>query len=190
MAPDFAAHNSQNKSSRVIVRKCLAVVVFVGIIFPAAFATGAGKSNVPCQGTIVSPTDDIVGVINGGKENQTFCIEGEHRITSSINVRSGQSLIGTTPDARISGAVVLTPWQPTSTQGVFYYDGAYAAIHPHQQTQFAPGRKNVCYLVTTYADDLFFRTNPANDQRIMRVLSQAEVDPTQKVTTRGQAVQL
>ena len=188
MAPDFAAHNSQNKSSRVIVRKCLAVVVFVGIIFPAAFATGAGKSNVPCQGTIVSPTDDIVGVINGGKENQTFCIEGEHRITSSINVRSGQSLIGTTPDARISGAVVLTPWQPTSTQGVYYYDGAYAAIHPHQQTQFAPGRKNVCYLVTTYADDLFFRTNPANDQRIMRVLSQAEVDPTQKVTTRGQAV--
>ena len=169
-------------------RKYLAVCVFVCILVSAAFATGAGKSNVSCQGTIISPTDDIVSIINHGSKNQTFCIEGEHRISSPIQVRSGQSLIGTTSNSRISGAVVLTPWHSTSTQGVYYYDGPYAATSPHQQTQFAEGRANVCYWVTTYQDDLFFRTNPTDDQRIMRVLSLNEVDPTQSVTTPGQAI--
>src|SRR5208282_1346706 len=140
-----------------------------------------------CQGTVISPSDDIVSIINAGKDGQTFCIEGEHRITSTIHVKSGQSLIGTTTDSRISGAVVLSSWQPTSTQGVYYYDGAYANTQPHQQMQFSAGF-NVCYWVTTYLDDLFFRTGANNDQRIMRVLSQTEVDPTQQVTTPEQAV--
>ena len=188
MAPDFAARNRQLQSSSLGSRECLAVLIFLCFIFPAAFATGAGKSNVPCQGTVISPTDDIVGIINNGKQNQTFCIEGEHRISSPIHVRSGQSLIGTTPNSRISGAVVLSPWHPTSTQGVYYYDGPYAATQPHQQDQFFKGGANVCYWVTTYQDDLFFRTNAANDQRIMRVLSATEVDPTQPVTTAGQAI--
>jgi hypothetical protein len=169
-------------------REWLELLLFALMVFPGAFATGAGKSNVPCQGTIISPTDDIVGIINSGKPNQTFCIEGEHRITSAIKVRSGQSLIGTTANSRISGAVVLSPWQATSTRGVYYYGGAYAATQPHQQSQFFKGGANVCYWVTTYEDDLFFRTNARNDQRIMRVLSEREVDPTQAVTTQGQAV--
>jgi hypothetical protein len=171
-----------------LYRECLELLIFGFMILPAAFATGAGKSNVACQGTIVSPTDDIVSIINHGQPDQTFCIEGEHRITSSIQLRSGQSLIGTTTNSRISGAVVLSPWQATSTQGVYYYDGPYARTQPHQQNQFFNGGANVCYWVTTYEDDLFFRTDPTNDQRIMRVLSETEVDPTQSVTTQEQAV--
>jgi hypothetical protein len=188
MPADFAAGAGQVKFLEKATRGFLVALLFALTVAPFAFATGAGKANIPCQGTIISPTDDIVSVINGGKPNQTFCIEGEHRITSSIQLRSGQSLIGTTTDSRISAAVVLTPWQPTSTQGVYYYDGAYAQIQPHQQDQFISGGANVCYSVTTYADDLFFRTNPSNDQRIMRVLSQNEVDPTQPIVTQGQAV--
>ncbi len=184
----FVRDNRQLRPLLSRSRECLAACIFVCVLFPAALAAGAGNSNVACQGTIISPTDDIVSIINSGKKNQTFCIEGEHRITSSIQLLSGQSLIGTTTDSRISGAVVLGPWQPTSTQGVYYYDGPYAAAQPHQQTQFANGGANACYLVTTYEDDLFFRTTPSNDQRIMRVLSLGEVDPTQPVTTAGQAV--
>ena len=184
----FVTDNRRFRSQVAGSRECLAVFIFVCVLFPAAFATGAGKSNVPCQGTIISPTDDILSIINSGSKNQTFCIEGEHRITSSIQLRSGQSLIGTTNNSRISGAVVLGPWQATSTPGVYYYDGPYAAAQPHQQAQFANAGANVCYLVTTYQDDLFFRTNASNDQRIMRVLSLNEVDPTQPVTTAGQAV--
>jgi Right handed beta helix region len=187
MDPHFAGGTRRTKFPGVAARGSLAVLIFVCMVFPAAFATGAGKSNVPCQGTVISPTDDIVNIINSGTENQTFCIEGEHRITSFIQVRSGQSLIGTTPNSRISGAVVLSPWQATSTQGVYYYDGPYAQIQPHQQNQFSGG-VNVCYWVTTFQDDLFFRTNANNDQRVMRVLSETEVDPTQLVTTQGQAV--
>lgn len=187
MLPKFA-RCCQLKFPVVAIGKCLGGLILVCITFPTAFATGAGKSNVPCQGTIISPTDDVVSIINSGKPNQTFCIEGEHRITSYIQVRTGQSLIGTTPNSRISGAVVLSPWQPTSTRDVYYYDGPYAQTQPHQQDQFNPGGANVCYWVTTYEDDLFFRTNPSNDQRIMRVLSKTEVDPKRPVTTPGQAV--
>ena len=169
-------------------RKHLELLIFICMVLPAAFATGAGKSNIACQGTVISPSDDIVSIINRGQPNQTFCIEGEHRITSSIQLRSGQSLIGTTTNSRISGAVVLGPWQATSTQGVYYYDGPYARTQAHQQDQFFNEGPNVCYWVTTYADDLFFRTNASNDQRIMRVLSETEVDPTQSVTTQGQAI--
>lgn len=173
-------------SSARFWRKCLTVWFFAIACLPVAFATGAGKSGVPCQGTVITPSDDIVSIINNGANGQTFCIEGEHRITSTINLKEGQSLIGTTTNSRISGAVVLSPWQSTSTAGVYYYDGPYANTQPHQQEQF--GEYNVCYWVTTYLDDLFFRTGSNNDQRIMRVLSQTEVDPTQPITTPGQAV--
>ena len=188
MALDFAGGNRRVQSSEAGVRNFLAILIFVCMIFPAAFATGAGKSNIPCHGTVISPTDDIVSIINGGAKNQTFCIEGEHRITSMIQLRTGQSLIGTTPNSRISGAVVLSPWHATSTQGVYYYDGPHAATQPHLQNHFAKSGGNVCYRVTTYQDDLFFRTNPGNDRRIMRVLSAAEVDPSHAITTKGQAV--
>jgi hypothetical protein len=189
MGPNFAAASGRQSKFPGAATRCVAILIFACVVFPAAFATGAGKSNVPCQGTIISATDDIVSIINAGQINQTFCIEGEHRITSFIHVRSGQSLIGTTPNSRISGAVILSPWQTTSTQGVYYYDGSYAQTRPHQQNQFNGGRgSNVCYWVTTYQDDLFFRTSPGNDQRVMRVLSQTEVDPTHAVTTQGQAV--
>jgi len=169
-------------------QKCLATLVFIFMILPMAFATGAGKSNVPCQGTVIGPSDDIVSIINNGSEGQTFCIEGEHRITATIYVKAGQWLIGTTTNSRISGAVVIGPWQAASTAGVYYYDGAYANTQPHQQEQFNSGGDNACYWVSTYLDDVFFRTGTNNDQRVMRVLSQAEVDPTQPVTTQGQAV--
>jgi hypothetical protein len=184
----FASCFRKVNLSIAVTIQCLAVLIFTAVVFSSAFATGAGKSNVPCQGTIISPSDDIVSIINSGKQNQTFCIEGEHRITSPIQIRSGQSLIGTTSNSRISGAVVLSPWQTTSTQGVYYYDGPYAQIQPHQQNQFNSGGANVCYSVSTYEDDLFFRSQPWSDQRIMRVLSETEVDPTQPVTTQGQAV--
>ena len=171
-----------------IQQKFLATLVFIFMVLPVAFATGAGKSNVPCQGTVIGPSDDIVSIINNGSEGQTFCIEGEHRITATINVKPGQSLIGTTNNSRISGGVVLSPWHATSTAGVYYYNGPYANTQPHQQEQFNSGGDNVCYWVSTYLDDLFFRTGTNNDQRIMRVLSQNEVDPTQPVVTQGQAV--
>jgi len=157
-------------------------------VLPLAYGAGAGKSNIPCHGTVISPTDDIVKIINNGSKNQTFCIEGEHRVTEAINVRSGQSLIGTTTNSRISGAVVLRPWKPTSNSAVFVYDGAYAKIHAHRQKQYSDGGANVCYAVSTYMDDLYYRTNSSNDQRIMRVLSLDEVDPSHAVTTQGQAV--
>ncbi|HEX8815434.1 MAG TPA: choice-of-anchor tandem repeat GloVer-containing protein [Terriglobales bacterium] len=169
------------------LQKYLGVTLFTLIAVSSALATGAGKSNVACQGTIISATDDLVSIINGGKAGQTFCIEGEHRITSTIDVKTGQSLIGTTNDSRISGAVVIGPWQATSTQGVYYYEGSYAHTAPHRQMTFSAGFP-VCYWVTTYLDDIFFRTGANNDQRIMRVLSLNEVDPTQPVTTQGQAV--
>jgi hypothetical protein len=171
-----------------MIRDCFAPLIFACLVFPSAFATGAGQSNIPCQGTVISPTDDIVGIINNGKQGQTFCIEGEHRISQTIQIRSGQSLIGTTSDSRISGAVVLSPWQATTTPGVYFYNGPYAQSKPHQQMQYDQGGQNICYWVSTYLDDIFFRTDPTNDQRIMRVLSQAEVDPTQSITTQGQAV--
>ncbi len=188
MFPNFASRSRRFKFSSNVLRNYLSGLIFVFSLVTSAFATGAGKAYVPCQGTAISPSDDIVSIINNGKPNQTFCIEGEHRITSSIQLRSGQSLIGTTSNSRISAAAVLSPWHPTSRQGVYYYDGAYAQIQPHQQNQFNSGGANVCYWVTTYADDLFFRTNPSNDQRVMRVLSQNEVDPTQPIVTQGQAV--
>ncbi len=180
--------SSREVKSPTAAGKCLAVSIFACVIVPVALATGAGKSGVSCQGTIISPTDDIVEIVNGGQPNQTFCIEGEHRITSPIHVRSGQSLIGTTPHSRISGAVVLGPWRATSTAGVYYYNGRYAATQPHQQDQFHNGGANVCYWVTTYQDDLFFHASQSREQRIMRVLSKKEVDPTQAITTQGQAV--
>lgn len=188
MSTSFRSGNRTIQSFRADRRKYLGVLVFLLAIFPAARGTGAGKSNISCQGTVISASDDIVSIINAGKQNQTFCIEGEHRITAPIELRSGQSLIGTTSNARISGAVVLSDWQPTSTSGVYYYEGSYAAIQPHQENTFSPGSGNVCYWVTTYQDDLFFRTTASNDQRVMRVLSLTEVDPTQPVTTPGQAV--
>ena len=166
----------------------LAVWAFVLALAPVALATGAGKSGVPCNGTIIGPSDDIVSIINNGSVGQTFCIEGEHRISATINLKDGQSLIGTTTDSRISGAVILSPWYSTSTNGVYYYDGSYANTQPHQQEQYPTGGINICYWVTTYLDDLFFRTGTDNDQRIMRVLSQNEVNPTQPVITQGQAV--
>jgi hypothetical protein len=188
MAPNCAGGNGTFKFPLIAARGSLAVLIFASMVFPAAFATGAGKSKVPCQGTIISPTDDIVSIINNGSDNQTFCIEGEHRISSSIQVRTGQSLIGTTPNSRISAAAILSPWQATSTRGVYYYSGPYANTKPHQQNRFNSGGANVCYWVSTFEDDVFFRTNAWNDQRVMRVLSQTEVDPTKPVTTQGQAV--
>ncbi|HEX8815435.1 MAG TPA: hypothetical protein VF753_08040 [Terriglobales bacterium] len=154
--------------------------------FSAAFATGAGQSKVPCTGTVVHSSDNIVSIINAGKSGQTFCIEGEHRISAPIHVRTGQTLIGTTTNSRISGAVEIGPWQATSTRGVYYYDGAYANTAPNQMETYSGS--NVCYWVTTYMDDVFFRTTGTNDQRVMRVLSQNEVNPTQPITTQGQAV--
>jgi len=190
MSSDFARRIRPVRSPLTTTRDCLAVLLLTLIVLPAAFATGAGKSNVPCQGTIISATDDIVSIINNGQKGQTFCIEGEHRITETIQVRSGQSLIGTTSNSRISGAVVLSPWHPTSTAGVYYYNGPYAQTPPHQQLHYHNGgqHQNICYWVTTYLDDLFFRTREHNDRRIMRVMSKTEVDPTQSVTTQGQAV--
>jgi len=184
MLPHFASASRLAKSRAA---KWLIFACFIFPVSPYAYATGAGLSNVPCQGTAISPTDDLVSIINNGRKGQTFCIEGEHRITSTVQLQTGQSLIGTTSNSRISGAVVLSPWQATSTQGVYYYDGPYAHIQPHQQEQYTSGG-NICYWVTTYLDDLFFRTGTNNDQRIMRVLSETEVDPTQPVTTPGQAV--
>jgi len=166
--------------------RCLAVLIFTLTVWASAFGTGAGKSGVPCQGTVITRSDDIVSIINDGQQGQTFCIEGEHRITATIHLKDGQTLIGTTTNSRISGAVAISPWQATSTQGVYYYDGSYADTQPHQLEQF--GGDNVCYWVSTYLDDIFFRTNSGNDQRVMRVLSEKEVDPTQKITTPGQAV--
>src|SRR5580704_426155 len=106
MVPKFVVHARSLRylSSKPFTRNCLAVLIFACMFSPLALATGAGKSNVPCQWTVISPTDDIVSIINGGQPNQTFCIEGEHRITSSIQLQSGQSLIGTTANSRISGA--------------------------------------------------------------------------------------
>jgi len=186
MLPNFAKGSSLAKFPAAAAG--LVFALFVIVVSPYAYATGAGLSNVPCQGTTISPTDDLVSIINNGRKGQTFCIEGEHRITSTIQLRSGQSLIGTTSNSRISGAVVLSPWQATSTPGVYYYDGHYAHIQPHQQKQFSARGGNICYWVTTYLDDLFFRTDASDDRRIMRVLSEAEVDPTHQVTTQGQAV--
>src|ERR1700676_1492987 len=106
MLPHFAIGS---RLAKFPAAACLVFAFFVILVSPNAFATGAGLSNVPCQGTIISPTDDLVSIINNGQKGQTFCIEGEHRISSTIQIRSGQSLIGTTSNSRISGSVVLSP---------------------------------------------------------------------------------
>jgi hypothetical protein len=188
MLPHFASSDGKIKFGLALGRQCLSVLLFTFASLSAAFATGAGQSNIPCQGTVISPADDLASIINNGTQGQTFCIEGEHRISKTIQIRSGQSLIGTTPNARISGAVVLSPWRATGTEGVYYYDGPYAQTKPHQQMVYNKGGQNICYWVTTYLDDLFFRTSPHDDRRVMRVLSEAEVQPGAKITTQGQAV--
>jgi hypothetical protein len=96
----------------------------------------------------------------------TLCIYGEHRITSTLVAKSGQSWIGVDGDARISGAQPLTDWQPAQP-GVWVYRGQWASLpnQPNQCTPISPG-VDACYLVSTYEDDVFY-----SDQRMMRVLS-------------------
>jgi hypothetical protein len=85
MAPDFAGGNCLVQSSGTGVRKFLAILIFVCMIFPAAFATGAGKSNVPCHGTIISPTIQITNSTFNGNERYGYLHEASCQILFSNN---------------------------------------------------------------------------------------------------------
>jgi len=67
MSTSFRSGNRTIQSFRADRRKYLGVLVFLLAIFPAARGTGAGKSNISCQGTVISASDDIVSIINAGK---------------------------------------------------------------------------------------------------------------------------
>jgi hypothetical protein len=142
---------------------------------PKAFGTrldaptpGAGKLDYSCpsDGIEIHPEDDINAIVDAAPPGATLCIYGEHRVTSTLIAKSGQTWIGVDGDARISGAQVLTDWQAASP-GVWVYSGAWATLpsQPNQCTPISPG-VDACYQVSTYEDDVFY-----NDQRMMRVLS-------------------
>ena len=141
-------------------RECLAVFrIFLCVfVFTAAFATGAGKSNVACQGTIISPTDDIVSIINSGSKNQTLLHRGRtsrhfphHGALRSIAHRHYFQLAHQRRCRTLLLAIHLYPRRllptteltprpnPTNRRGF-----------PKEALTFP------CYLVTIYQDDLFF----------------------------------
>ena len=133
-----------------------------------ASAPGAGKLDYSCpsDGIEIHPEDDINAAVDAAPAGATLCIYGQHRITSALVAKSGQTWIGMDGDARISGAQPLTDWQ-LAQPGVWVYRGQWASLpnQPDQCTQISPG-VDACYLVSIYEDDVFY-----NDQRMMRVLS-------------------
>ncbi len=149
---------------------------------------GAGLVSYACPGsaTLVPPPvgeqDTLATVVANSKSGQTLCIEGEHRLSAPITPKNNQTWIGIGNDARISGAVQLTSWQPYSS-GVWTYTGPHAK-QENTLVDFATGIAS-CYTVSIYQDDLFYRTPGQNDdQRVMRVLSLPEL--TGALTTPGQ----
>jgi hypothetical protein len=156
---------------------------------PPYSKVGAGKVaySCPSRGIVIPPpqngVDNLSPVVASSRPRQTLCIEGEHRIAAPLTPKPDQTWIGIGGNVRISGAVQLTGWQPFST-GVWRYTGPYST-QKNTLTDFAVGVPS-CYTVSIYQDDLFYRKNTgADDQRIMRVLSLAEL--TGALTTPGQA---
>jgi hypothetical protein len=156
---------------------------------PPASSVGAGKIsyNCPPGATTVSPPqngiDNLTPAVASSSAGQTLCIQGEHRIPAPLTPKANQTWIGIGNNVRISGAVQLTQWQSYSP-GVWTYTGPYRT-QMHTLVDFAIGVPS-CYTVSTYQDDLFYRTTgKTDDQRIMRVMSLAEL--TGALTTPGQA---
>jgi hypothetical protein len=129
---------------------------------------GAGKLDYSCpaDGIDIFPEDDAAAIVDAAPPSATLCFHGEHRVTSTLIAKSGQTWIGVDTDARISGAQPLTDWQ-SAGPGIWVYSGPWAkqTNQPNQCTQISPG-VDACYQVSTYEDDVFY-----NDQRMMRVLS-------------------
>src|SRR5215472_14265117 len=74
-----------------------------------ASAPGAGKLDYSCpsDGIEIHPEDDINAAVDAAPGGATLCIYGQHRITSTLVAKSGQTWIGMDSDARISGAQLL-----------------------------------------------------------------------------------
>jgi hypothetical protein len=166
--------------------KAMTVAVPAG---PPGSNVGAGKVAYTCpsDATVIGPpqngVDNLSPAVTSSTAGQTLCIEGEHRIAAPLTPKANQTWIGIGNNVRISGAVKLTGWQPFSS-GIWTYTGPYST----QMNTLVDFAINVpsCFIVSTYQDDLFYRKNTgADDQRIMRVLSLAEL--TGALTTPGQA---
>ncbi len=164
----------------------------VGVTAPAgppASSAGAGKVAYTCPAgaTVIPPpqngVDNLSPAVANSTAGQTLCIQGEHRIAAPLSPKTNQTWIGIGTNARISGAVQLTGWQPYSP-GAWTYTGPYST-QMNTLVDFAIGIPS-CYTVSIYQDDLFYRSaGGANDQRVMRVLSLGEL--TGALTTPGQA---
>ncbi len=156
---------------------------------PPGTSVGAGKVaySCPAGSTVIGPpqngVDNLTPAVASSVTGQTLCIQGEHRIAAPLTPKANQIWVGNGNNVRISGAVQLTGWQAFSP-GVWTYTGPYST-QMNQLVNFAVNIPS-CYTVSTYQDDLFYRTSgKADDQRIMRVMSLGEL--TGALTTPGQA---
>jgi hypothetical protein len=156
---------------------------------PPGSNVGAGKVSYTCPAgsTIIGPpqngVDNLSPAVASSSAGQTLCIQGEHRIPAPLTPKANQTWVGNGNNVRISGAVQLTGWQSYSP-GVWTYTGPYRT-QMNTLVNYAVGIPS-CYTVSTYQDDLLYRTaGKADDQRIMRVMSLAEL--TGALTTPGQA---
>jgi hypothetical protein len=156
---------------------------------PPGSNVGAGKISYTCPAgsTIIGPpqngVDNLTPAVAASTAGQTLCIQGEHRIPGPLTPKANQIWVGNGNNVRISGAVQLTSWQSYSP-GVWTYTGPYRT-QMNQLVDYAIGIPS-CYTVSTYQDDLFYRTaGKSDDQRIMRVMSLAEL--VGALTTPGQA---
>lgn len=87
--------------------------------------TGARKAEISnCRGTAITPTDDIVSVINAGKVGEVFCIKaGTYRIGQTTIVPKDQMrLVGEKPVIASTGSVVAkTVIVGESKDGIIYF---------------------------------------------------------------------
>jgi hypothetical protein len=130
------------------------------------------------------PGDDLATAVSAAAAGATLCIHGPHRIAAPLVPKKNQSWIGVDATAAIDGSAVLDSWAPaTGMTGVWVYTGPLAAQKNQNAVLSGTGSSTVydCYLVSTYADDVFY-----NGSRVMRVLSTAQL--TGSTLPPGQAI--
>jgi hypothetical protein len=144
---------------------------------------GSGKTTYSCPdgGIDVPAGDDVAAVVNGSPANATICVHGPHIATATLVPKMGQTIVGVDATASISGAHVLTGWTAVDGGGAWVNTGSLPAT-AHVYPALAPGH-NACFAVSTYQDDVFY-----NDQRMMRVLTAAQVTGQDPTLPPGQAV--
>jgi len=144
-------------------------------------------ADCPAGSIEINPGEDIASIINDASSGTTFCISGKHRTDETIEVKEGQTLLGITSDATISGAKELTGWTKEES-GVWSYSGSLATRKNIAET-FGGNDVDSCFEVTIYQDDVFYLPpggSAKDDTRMMRVLSLNQLKGTESLP-EGQA---